>query len=502
MNNRFKPGCVVGAALVFAMFLYDEWNLQRMPTSKSSNCQHVTRIDDDYPEFLDHDPNPNYYDVDNLNHPNQIVHFGEFGFGHRLAKISSAWHLAKSLNVTRMRLFWGDCQDPTNLAAYLFGSDTIDVPGSDRIAIQAEKIGNVGKTIKLKNDVAGYYNGENFKKHKVVLPKKFGSGRSPFLDKYKSDVELYRILLKRFVGKGDVVKFMKDHEFKNHFVVGIHLRLGNGEQSHFKEAGREVDDEMEFVLHLVDLLKSFVDDLSNSHPERFIIDKCSKATKVPLFFLATDSPKYIPVISNHTREIGIDTIVMPQFRMEKGVTFSITKGNKCAQGWYDMLLDDIVLSFSDVLIAARYSTFTQSMPMPLIFDRAGGRRGPHFCEVGDTGTVMTCLEDMQTWLFRDAPQKIFTYSIGDGVDVKEVIHRMTVHLPDLETSSSFYRAVQFLNPVAESQTNMNDGQHRGWFYPVHKPRRTMTYGVDSLSWFDTKYRKAPICPSCTHFTFE
>lgn len=391
MNKRFKPGCVVGAAFVFTIFVYDELIFQRELTSKTTNCQYATHLADDYPELFDNDPNPKYHDVDNLNHPNQIIHFGVFGLGHRLAKISSAWHLTKSLNVTRMRLFWGDCQDLTNLAAYLFGSDTIDVPGSEQIAIQAEKIDNVGKTITLKNDVEGYYNGENFKKHKVVLPKKFGSDRSPFLDKYKSDVELYRILLKRFVGKEDVVQFMKDHNFNRHFVVGIHLRLGNGEQSHFKEAGREVADEMEFVFRLVDLLKSFVDDLRISHPERFIVDRCSKKGKVPLFFLATDSPKYIPIISNQSKEIGIDTVIMPQFRMEKGVTFSITNGSKCARAWYDMLLDDITLSFSDVLIAARYSTFTQSMPMPLIFDRARGRSGPHFCEVGDTGILLSCI---------------------------------------------------------------------------------------------------------------
>jgi hypothetical protein len=77
--------------------------------------------------------------------------------------------------------------------------------------------------------------------------------------------------------------------------------------------------------------------------------------------------------------------------MEKGVTFSIAKGYKCARAWYDMLLDDIILRFSDVLIAARYSTFTQSMPMPLIFDRAGGKLGPHFCEVGDTGMSLACI---------------------------------------------------------------------------------------------------------------
>jgi hypothetical protein len=174
----------------------------------------------------------------------------------------------------------------------LFGSDTIDIPGTEHIAKEAEADENVGKTLKLKNDVIGYYNGANFKRHKVVLPKSIGG---------------------------------KD---------------------------------------------------------------C----------LATDTPKYIPIISNYTTQFGIETIVMPQDRVEKGVTLSIKQGEKCAKGWYDMLLDDILLSFSDVLIAARHSTFTQSMPMPLVFDRSNGVPGPHFCEVGDSGMLRCiCPYDLKTY---------------------------------------------------------------------------------------------------------
>jgi hypothetical protein len=109
---------------------------------------------------------------------------------------------------------------------------------------------------------------------------------------------------------------------------------------------------------------------------------------------------------------------------------------------------------------------------------------------------MTCLEDMRTWLFRDSPSKTFTYSTDDG-DVQEVIHHMTVHFPDVELPDVFFAAMKFLKPSIESNT----GRKGGW-YGV-KPRSTMTYGGDGLSWFDNKFRgKTESCPSCTHFTYS
>ena len=145
------------------------------------------------------------------------------------------------------------------------------------------------------------------------------------------------------------------------------------------------------MYNLLDLLKKFVKALQTSHTQRFRPDECSQSTqrRVPLIFLATDSPKYIPLVANYTRQFGIETILMPQVRIEKGVTFTIRGGAKCAKGWYDMMLDDILLSFSDVLVAARHSTFTQSMPMPLVFDRNSGMSGPHFCEVNDEGMTFS-----------------------------------------------------------------------------------------------------------------
>ena len=74
-----------------------------------------------------------------------------------------------------MVLFWGDCRgEPTNIAPGLFGSDTIDVPGSEGEQKQAAARGNTGKTIKLKNDVTGYYSAQTYKSRQIPLPKSIG----------------------------------------------------------------------------------------------------------------------------------------------------------------------------------------------------------------------------------------------------------------------------------------------------------------------------------------
>lgn len=222
MKKRFRLGRIVGAGIILSKFVYDQLYLSR-ELAFSPKCQGSINAEHLYPEFDDIPITPGYVGGRlNLTHPNQLVHFADYGLGHRLAKISSAWHLAKSLNLTRVVLFWGDC-DAVNLTPQLFGSDSFDIPGTQKLANEAAVTGNVGKTIKLKNDVSGYYNGQNYKNHKVLLPKSIGGDECPFLNKHRSDVELYKILLRRFVGKGHVMKFMEEENFIEHFVIGIHL---------------------------------------------------------------------------------------------------------------------------------------------------------------------------------------------------------------------------------------------------------------------------------------
>lgn len=100
---------------------------------------------------------------------------------------------------------------------------------------------------------------------------------------------------------------------------------------------------------------------------------------------------------------------------------------------------------------------------------------------------MTCLEDMPAWLFRDNPDKTFTYSIDDTSDTQEVIHRVTVHFPDIQPPNAFSEAVEFINPTKKTAVQLT----------------TVTYGENSLSWYDMKYRKGKeSCPTCTRFIYN
>ena len=94
---------------------------------------------------------------------------------------------------------------------------------------------------------------------------------------------------------------------------------------------------------------------------------------------------------------------------------------------------------------------------------------------------------MNTWLFRNNPNQVFTYSAGDDADLQEVIHPMTVHLPDVEQSSSFFKAAEFLKAPLESDQEKNLGEEK-----------SITYGRR----FDQKYRNPMSCPSCNNFTFD
>jgi hypothetical protein len=147
------------------------------------------------------------------------------------------------------------------------------------------------------------------------------------MEKLASDVEFYRILLRRFVLRKELQQFMEEHHFQDHFVLGVHLRLGNGERQHFLQAKRGVGNEFVFVSNLIELLRQFLLSIQASHPERFAVTSPTNCLlpnkKRPLIFLATDSAKHIPFIMDAARLIGVETVVLPQVRSEKdGATFA------------------------------------------------------------------------------------------------------------------------------------------------------------------------------------
>ena len=373
---------------------------------------------------------------------NRLVHVSRFGLGHRLIRNTSAYHLAKKLGLGRMKLQWGSCskdtnwrgkegQDEYNIAQYLFGNDIIYIPSPD--GPQRE-----GKRVIIRNDVYGYLPGQVYKSYSLPISREtYTSNDGPFLEKLASDSEFYQKLSDKYVFMDEVNEFMQQHRFSEHTVVGIHLRFGNGEDNHFEWAGRGIDDEHTFNSNFMQLIKSLLSIME---------------TEKPLIFLATDTPQLIDDFVKATENVGVKTVHLPQIRVapNKGVSFKAFEGQeqKCLLGWKAMVTDMMLLAHSDLLIAARHSSFTQSLPLSFVFDRQTTEEKA-FCEVATDGSDMTCFNEKKTWIFRDDDDvtKIRTVSKEKGINDKStnhVTHKLLVSLPDIEVPKEFDDVKAFL----------------------------------------------------------
>eukprot|EP00980_Cylindrotheca_fusiformis_P027992 scaffold22575_cov141-Cylindrotheca_fusiformis.AAC.23 len=376
---------------------------------------------------------------------NRLVHVTRFGLGHRLIRATSAYHLAKSLDVTRMKHQWGSCSKDTNwrgkdgrdefsIFPYLFGDDLWVVPTGSFPKRE-------GKRIIVRNDVYGYIPGQTYKSFSLPIRKDaYSTDDGPFMMKMSSDAEFYEKLVDGYMFKDEVGSFLERHRFGEHHVIGIHLRLGNGEKTHFEWSGRGVEDESEFLSNFLNLMQSF---LQEAGAQNRLVNR-----KI-LFFLATDTSHLVPEFQKRTREFGVQTVVLDQIRVKEneGVTFKALAGKEqdCLEGWQAMFSDMLLLSHSDTLIAARHSSFTQSLPLARLFDTHRKQKDKLFCEVASNANSMTCLEDMKTWLFRDDESKMFKVSsANDTTPFGQVVHRLLISLPELEPPTEFEEAVRFL----------------------------------------------------------
>lgn len=428
-----------------------------------------------------------------------------------------------AVNVTRLEntttpladagTFANDTIMDYNIFRYLFGNDVWDVQPtqpSDRSTGASSSLllpqssnhtqdedgqlllphnpGGRRKMIVIRNDIPGYIKGQLYKDLQLPLlvqdldvmngsststANRMAVGSRPvirgvlsFADKCASDVQFYNRLVGSYRHKQQVDDFMREHHFHDRFVVGLHLRAGNGEGMHFDESGRRISNEHEFVNNVIHVLGKMLS-FSNTSLK---VGKDTNSTRhhrhhhhhhqhsfPPLIFLATDTAYLIPVIQNASQTLfnPVETVVLPQYRLDanKGVTFMALEGSglKCLRGWQSMVSDMILLSHTDVLVAAKHSTFTQSLPMALVL-----HDGRSFCEASDTGNAITCMNDIETWLFRNDDSKTTTYSNSDddggdggGVKVeatKRVVspHRVTLLLPDVTKPLEFDEAQTFL----------------------------------------------------------
>jgi hypothetical protein len=344
------------------------------------------------------------------------------GLGHRLTKMSDAFLVSKRLRLA-FRAFWGYCADnysgtateePVEVFHYLFGPQPADelhrlVPEG---AVSASPHRNVtyDHYLRLSNQV------KNFAYLRRFGPDDPNRPCQCTQERVDSDVQFYASLRRRFRFRSAVDEFRTQHFGHLHNasstggppVLGLHIRAGNGEQGDFAARGRA-------IANLDSWLES-VATLLQRRPE------WNSST----IFVATDTPRVVPTLQALLRaSTNMNVVSLEQTRPEegKGVLFGeqsrVDKsgGQRCLKGWMDVMSDMILLSHTDFVIAARPSSFTQSMPLSLVFENSSSSRAhaidKEFCEVDRSATEVRCYRSVMDWCCNGTT----TFSL-DGISQK------------------------------------------------------------------------------------
>lgn len=413
-----------------------------------------------------------YDDLGNLT-PNKLLYVGKFGLGHRLSKLVSAYHLAHaklSPFLDEFQVDWGTCgtNETGEIFAFLFGSNRLRV---SQAAVETgqppsfpSKAGR-GRTVIVRNDVQGYYAGQAYKN--AQIPLSLAALHSPTHEwnrKMDADRSFFRHLLQAF-GKnhGQPMRdFQRHHHWEDSYVIGLHLRAGNGEQDHFTEADRGVTNLTDWCYSIAKTLQCFLSDAKATVGD-------NKAGKQPVVFVSTDTSDLIPVVSAAFAKFEVPVIIFPQDRLpsQEGVSYQKwTDGDKCYYGWRSAMTDMALLAQSDLLVAASRSTFTQVLPLSQVWVKGEENGGAYrFCEMGNGGISMTCFTSRAAWLFRQSPAEERSWSFAPhqchstipprpssspedetlpSREEHRVVHKVLLHLPDVEEDTLLKDASSFL----------------------------------------------------------
>jgi hypothetical protein len=265
------------------------------------------------------------------------------------------------------------------IGSYLFGPQPVP-------AATGGTITSYQQYARINNDVPGF--------SKLIRD---GSCASCHRDKAAADIHFYRDLRERFRLKAAVDEFRRRH-FVGKIVIGMHIRAGNGERGDFADRGRGIGNVQQW-------LDSLTDQLLAAAQEQNWGDA--------VLFLATDTPSMIDRVrtlvlkKKHHKVIDVVHLDQPRPAEGSGVLFGVQgeierQGNQCLRGWESTIMDMMLLSHADVLIAARPSSFTQSLPMQLALATGGATRAVEhpYCEVNLNATAMRCYTDFADWCCR------------------------------------------------------------------------------------------------------
>jgi hypothetical protein len=438
------------------------------------------------------------------NDPVKILYVGEFGLGHRLSKMSAAYHLAwmmmrrehnrtgssgakAGIDPMVLESSWGHCEfengTKIDIFASLFGPEPLlRSHSSPTHGASDHQHRGEPTTIRIRNDVKGYYAGQMYKNARTAVTPELVQAWD-----YKmriTDRELFHQLIRRFQFRDVATRYQRERDWGDHFVVGVHFRLGNGEQDHFASSNRAVADATRLVRQTVRLILQYRTAVSSTG---IALDSWTNSSneKPWAIFVASDTPDVIPLVQQALDAFqplfdkfdSIPVWASPSIPHlpEHGVSYTITQSNACFDGWKFAMLDQYLLSHVHMLVAPTRSTFTQILPRamamsppppPLAFSHSSrpneigspsdpSKVGGTFCEVEFDQMVpscsarMNCYTDSMDWLrLRNTTSRSLRVSIDDDstLQCKErdsthnesslfVPHKVLVHLPETANES-------------------------------------------------------------------
>lgn len=360
--------------------------------------------------------------------------------------MSDVYYLAQVLlNFTGVRTFWGYClqddegssqaptqQKKTEIFHHLFGEQPLE-------QFTRNTTTQLGQYVRITNNCPAfrhffrYGRGDAGPDPHKPCPCSF--------DKAKHDAVFYHDLRRRFIRREQVERFAQTHfhassssshqqqqqrnlgggdaasnnDGKDVTTIGVHIRAGNGESGDFQVKNRGIQQEDVWLRNVVDLIV-------RQQREKRQLSGWAPRLK---FFVATDTPTMIDKLKtvvaavNHdnaaadatTTTTIIDVIAYEeQDRPEhgSGVLFGargkvLSRGNKCLKGWEDTFTDMFLLTHTDVVVAARPSSYTQSLPMSIQLAKAATAAKSsspvrqRYCELDWNATDMRCYATFEEW---------------------------------------------------------------------------------------------------------
>lgn len=287
------------------------------------------------------------------------------GLGHRLIRQAAAVYIGRRMGFA-VRGYWST-NDYANGTKDLF-TMMFDPFTRDDFAY----VNSTNKWIGFNNEVPYMTNPAGRARLKTSQRLLEGPKCGCTFDEIQVHHDFYKSLRDHYSRREQLAAFMEKKNFSDHTVFGIHIRAGNGEKKDFMKKGRGIHyDPTVYVNSLITVIR-----------ETTPIDTLEKP---PMIFLATDDPNYRSLIANeiHNQSLSWPVVVLEQEFAEEGVILQTVGQND--EKWHSMFQDMLLLSYSDVLIPAKYSSFTQAIPKYLVLERPYSERPlrDNYCEIID-----------------------------------------------------------------------------------------------------------------------